>query len=130
VTNYLTNALKYSAADRPVAVGLQLGEQQARVWVRDAGPGIPSEEQEQIWEPSHRARGITAQSGNGGGLGLGLHICRTVIEQHHGQVGVESARGQGATFWFSLPLTPPQPVLERCQEDVPEGRSGNGEPRS
>ena len=38
------------------------------------------------------------------GLGLGLYICRTIIERHQGQLGVESAPGQGSTFWFTLPL--------------------------
>ena len=112
VTNYLTNALKYSPADRPVAVGLQVDDQQARVWVRDEGPGLPPQEQERIWERFHRAPGIEVQSGSGVGvgLGLGLHICRTIIEQHHGQVGVQSAPGQGSTFWFSLLLATPEPA--------------------
>jgi signal transduction histidine kinase len=98
VTNYLTNALKYSPADRPVAVGLQVDDQQARVWVRDEGPGLPPQEQERIWERFHRAPGIEVQSGTGVGLGLGLYISRTIIEQHQGQVGVQSAPGQGSTF--------------------------------
>jgi signal transduction histidine kinase len=110
VTNYLTNALKYSPADRPVAVGLQVDDQQARVWVRDEGPGLPPQEQERIWERFHRAPGIEVQSGTGVGLGLGLYICRTIIEQHQGQVGVQSAPGQGSTFWFSLPPATPQPA--------------------
>jgi signal transduction histidine kinase len=107
VTNYLTNALKYSPDDRPIAVGLQVREQQARLWVSDVGPGLPPEEHERIWEPFHRATGIQIQSGSGVGLGLGLHVCRTIIEQHRGQVGVQSAPGQGATFWFTLPLATP-----------------------
>ncbi len=53
VTNYLTNALKYSAVDRPVVVGLQVDNQQARVWVRDEGPGLPPGEQERIWAGFH-----------------------------------------------------------------------------
>jgi signal transduction histidine kinase len=110
VTNYLTNALKYSPADRPVEVGLQVNDQQARVWVRDEGPGLPPQEQERIWERFHRAQGIEVLSGSGVGLGLGLHISRTIIEQHQGQVGVQSAPGQGATFWFSLPLATPEPA--------------------
>jgi signal transduction histidine kinase/PAS domain-containing protein len=104
VTNYLTNALKYSPADRPIEVGLERVDHSARVWVRDEGPGIPSEEQKRIWERFYRVKGIEPQSGTGGGLGLGLHVCRTIIEQHRGQVGVESAPGQGSTFWFTLPL--------------------------
>jgi signal transduction histidine kinase/PAS domain-containing protein len=104
VTNYLTNALKYSPADRPIEVGLERVGQSARVWVRDEGPGIPPDEQKRIWERFHRVKGIEPQGGTGGGLGLGLHVCRTIIEQHRGQVGVESTPGQGATFWFTLPL--------------------------
>ncbi|HEU5200708.1 MAG TPA: ATP-binding protein [Ktedonobacterales bacterium] len=109
VTNYLTNALKYSPADRPIDVGLERVGHSARVWVRDEGPGIPPEEQTRIWERFHRVKGIEARGGPGGGLGLGLHVCRTIIEQHHGQVGVESAPGQGSTFWFTLPLECSQP---------------------
>jgi PAS domain S-box-containing protein len=104
VTNYLTNALKFSAEDCPVAVGLDMEAEQARVWVRDQGPGLPADEQERIWECFHRVNGIEVLSGSGVGLGLGLHICRMIIERHQGQVGVQSAPGQGSTLWFSLPL--------------------------
>ncbi|HKF35761.1 MAG TPA: HAMP domain-containing sensor histidine kinase, partial [Ktedonobacteraceae bacterium] len=94
VTNYLTNALKYSPIEQPILVGLDVVDHQGRVWVRDQGPGLPQEEQARIWESFHRVQGIEAQSGNGDGLGLGLHICRSIIEHHQGQVGVESAPGQ------------------------------------
>jgi signal transduction histidine kinase len=125
VTNYLTNALKYSPADRPVAVGLQVDNQQARLWVRDAGPGLPPEEQEHIWERFHQVKGIEVQSGSGVELGLGLYVCRTIIEQHHGQVGVQSARGAGSTFWFGLPLA--VPALEGSEAGAPEGPPPDGE---
>src|SRR5262249_58734731 len=69
LTNFLTNALKYSPAEQPVEVGLDR-EEQVRVWVRDGGPGIPKEEQGQIWERFHRVPGIQLQSGSGIGLGL------------------------------------------------------------
>jgi signal transduction histidine kinase len=128
VTNYLTNALKYSPADQPVTVGLQVDEQQARLWVRDEGPGLPPGEQEQVWKRFHRSRGIEVQSGSGVGLGLGLHICQTIIEQHQGQVGVQSARGAGSTFWFSLPLATPEPALEGCEEETPEDSARDGGP--
>jgi signal transduction histidine kinase len=123
VTNYLTNALKYSPAEQPITVGLQMDEQQARLWVRDAGPGLPPGEQEHIWKRFHRAHGIEAQSGSGGGLGLGLHISKTIIEQHQGQVGVQSARGAGSTFWFSLPLVTPAPARQGSESGAPEGQS-------
>lgn len=104
VANYLTNALKYSGADRPVEARLHLYGDTARVSVRDDGPGLPPEEQPRVWELFHRAPSIAVQSGSAIGLGMGLHICKTLIELHGGRVGVESAEGQGAAFWFTLPL--------------------------
>jgi signal transduction histidine kinase len=106
VTNYLTNALKYSPTSCPVTVGLDVDARRARVWVRDEGPGLPPEEQERIWERFERIKGIEVQSGSGIGLGLGLYICRSIIERHQGQVGIESTPGQGSAFWFTVPLAP------------------------
>jgi signal transduction histidine kinase len=105
VTNYLTNALKYAPAEYPIEVGAKMGHQQGRVWVHDEGPGLPPEEQVRVWEPFHRIEGTKVQRTSGIGLGLGLHICRRIIEQHGGQVGVESAPGGGSTFWFTLPVS-------------------------
>jgi signal transduction histidine kinase len=108
VTNYLTNALKYSPEDQLVAVllsdvGAGAGAA-ARVAVADRGPGLPQSELDRVWQRYYRAEGIRPQSGSGHGLGLGLHICKTIVESHGGQVGVESTVGQGSTFWFTLPL--------------------------
>ncbi len=104
VTNYLTNALKYSPPGAPVAVALSHVDDQVRVEVRDCGPGLSAEQRAHIWERFHRVPGIKQQSGSGAGLGLGLYICRTIVERHHGQVGVESKPGKGSMFWFSVPL--------------------------
>jgi signal transduction histidine kinase len=104
ITNYLNNALKYSPTDRPVDVSLRVARKTARVSVRDQGPGLSVAEQKSIWERFYQVDRIKAQSGSAGGLGLGLHICKTIIEQHQGQVGVESTPGEGSTFWFTLPL--------------------------
>jgi signal transduction histidine kinase len=104
VTNYLTNALKYSADDQPVEVRVASAGSAAYVSVRDYGTGIPVVEQERIWRRFYRAPGIAVRSGTNIGLGLGLHISKAIIEQHGGQVGVESTVGRGSTFWFTLPL--------------------------
>ena len=106
VTNFLTNALKYSPAGRPVEVRVEVEPHQARVLVRDFGPGLPLSEQEHIWERFHRAQGVEVQSGTSVGLGLGLYISHMIVERHQGQIGVESTPSQGATFWFTLPLLP------------------------
>jgi PAS domain S-box-containing protein len=111
LTNYLTNAVRYSPSDQPIEVALQLVEQapedgggtDVRVAVRDHGPGIAPEQRTTIWDRFQRAH---SASEAGGGLGLGLYIARTIIERHGGHVGVESTVGQGATFWFTLPLAP------------------------
>lgn len=104
VSNYLSNALKYSPKDRPVAVRLTVQGELARVEVADEGPGLSAEQQARIWERFHRVPEIQVQSGSGVGLGLGLHICRMIIEQHQGAVGVQSTPGAGSIFWFTLPL--------------------------
>lgn len=104
ITNYVTNAIRYSNSDQPVHIGLIVQENMARVWVRDHGPGLSKEAQEKVWRCFHQVKEVPVQSGSEKGLGLGLYICQTLIEQHHGEVDVESTPGQGSTFWFSLPL--------------------------
>lgn len=106
VANYMTNALKYSAEERPVEVEVSMRDDVARVAVRDGGPGLSPREQERVWERYYRVPGVEPISDNseGSGLGLGLHICKKIVEKHGGAVGVESMLGAGSTFWFTLPL--------------------------
>jgi PAS domain S-box-containing protein len=125
IANYLTNALKYSAMDRPVEVTVEtcrevldeVGESRvARVAVCDAGPGLPKAEQVRVWEPFHRAPGVTVRGGAlGNSMGLGLHVCKAIVEAHGGRVGVESAVGSGSTFWFTLPLAMPALIPHACE---------------
>lgn len=103
ITNFLSNALKYSPADRPVTLTLSAEDGIARIAVHDAGPGIPTFELDHIWDQFHRVEGIKAQNGTQS-LGLGLYICRAFVERHGGRVGVESVVGEGSTFWCALPL--------------------------
>jgi len=116
IANLLSNALKYSPADRPVALSLAPEGQPAgpdmppasfvRVSVRDEGPGIPQAALSRVFERFYRVPSIDVQSGERQGLGLGLYICRQLVERHGGQVGVDSGVGRGSTFWFTLPLAP------------------------
>ncbi len=86
-------------------VAVNTAEDFVRVVVRDEGPGLSLLEQQRIWERFYRVEGIEVKSGDSGvGLGLGLHICRTIIESQGGQVGLESVPEHGSAFWFMLPL--------------------------
>jgi signal transduction histidine kinase len=103
ITNYLTNSLRYSPADRPVEVGVQVRGDWVRVVVRDEGLGLTLAEQQRIWERFHRvARIHVVGDDTGAGLGLGLYLCKTIVEQHEGRLGVRSTPGKGSTFWFAL----------------------------
>jgi signal transduction histidine kinase len=104
LTNYISNALKYSEATKPVEVQLTCEGQVACIAVRDEGPGLSNEEQQRVWECFYQAPDIKVLSGSGVGLGLGLYISQTIIQRHHGQVGVQSTPGKGSTFWFTLPI--------------------------
>jgi signal transduction histidine kinase len=109
IDNYLSNALKYSPADSPIIVSLAACDDGAvRVCVCDKGQGIAPETQARIWNVFERLDSGGAQRAQGVNLGLGLHICKTIIALHGGNVGVESAVGAGSTFWFTLPLAAPE----------------------
>ncbi len=114
VANFVTNALKYSAPDRPVVVAVRRERDTVRVQVRDQGPGLTDEQQRTIWERYRRVQAVPVlddSRGIGGGLGLGLYVSRTIIQDHGGAVGVESTPGVGSTFWFTLGLAEPDGEL-------------------
>jgi two-component system sensor histidine kinase/response regulator len=103
ITNLLSNAVKYSpGADR---VTLQISREGARahVAVSDHGIGIAEDEASHVFTRYFRT---DKGKDRAKGLGLGLYICRALIEAHGGAIGVNSRPGQGSTFWFTLPLAP------------------------
>lgn len=102
LTNYLDNAHRFSPADQPIKIFLEVRDTLAHVAVRDHGPGIPDAERERIWQRFQQSQ--RQPTGSGGGLGLGLYITRAIIQQHRGSIGFESRAGEGSTFWFALPL--------------------------
>jgi NtrC-family two-component system sensor histidine kinase KinB len=98
VANLLTNASRYSVDGDEIELHVSTVGQQLRVRVTDHGPGISSEDQQRIFGAWVRVEGSTP-----GGLGLGLNIVQNLVQQQGGRVGIESTRGQGATFWFTVP---------------------------
>jgi Na+/proline symporter/nitrogen-specific signal transduction histidine kinase len=102
VINLLSNAIKYCEPGvGRVHVRLTRSPAQARLEVVDNGPGIRPEEQERIFEKFHQIR--SAAKGKPHGAGLGLAICKTIVEGHGGRIWVESQPGSGARFVFTLP---------------------------
>jgi PAS domain S-box-containing protein len=102
--NYLTNALKFAPESEPVRVGITVKAATVQVWVADQGPGLSVEQQAHIWKRFYQISQPPLQNGWKAGLGLGLYLCEQLIHRQQGEVGVESRPGQGATFWFALPL--------------------------
>jgi PAS domain S-box-containing protein len=94
--NLIGNALKYSRDDPP---RVWIGARDGAIYVRDNGIGIPPQHQREIFEMFKR---LHARDAYGGGAGAGLAIVRRIVESHGGRIWVESAPGEGATFWFTL----------------------------
>ena len=104
LNNLLDNALKYSPAPEPVWVQAARSGEAVVVSVRDRGPGIPTHEVGRIFEKFYRADEVNNRQVRGSGLGLS--ICRGLVEAHGGTIWVESQIGEGSVFRFTLPLRP------------------------
>jgi len=98
--NLFTNAIKY-APGSPIHVNLKQREQYLLVAITDQGPGIPQESLSLIFERFYRVRTEKAT-----GTGLGLYICKQIIDAHRGKIWAESILGQGTTFFIELPINP------------------------
>ena len=105
LVNLLTNAHKYTPDSGQMTISFEptLAAQQVKLGITDNGPGIPPDEQERIFDRYYR-RVQHERSGKITGSGLGLPIARRLTELHGGKLEVESAVGQGSTFWLELPL--------------------------
>jgi len=112
--NLIANAVKFTDHGR-VWVEVTGSDDAVTVRVSDTGLGIPPAEREAIFDEFHQSE--RTAGGGFGGLGLGLAICRRLIELHGGRIGVEGSadEGGGATFWFVLPATrETDPALDRA----------------
>jgi signal transduction histidine kinase len=100
LVNLLENAARYAPEGAPITVVVSATEAAvARVTVRDRGPGVAPVERARIFD--RFVRGAAAEGK--GGLGIGLYLCRLIMERHGGAIGVDSTDGEGAAFWIDLP---------------------------
>ncbi|MHB0871607.1 MAG: sensor histidine kinase, partial [Chloroflexota bacterium] len=101
VSNLVSNAVKFTPEGGTITVLAREEGDEVVYSVRDTGVGIPGDQQERIFEPFYQVS--EGPSRLHGGMGLGLAICRHVIERHEGRLFVESVEGQGSAFHFALP---------------------------
>jgi len=106
--NLLSNANKYAPGSQ-IAVASDRRDNVVEIGVQDNGPGIPPEHVPHLFERFYR---VPEQTANVRGTGLGLYICRKIIEAHSGEIGVESQEGSGTRIFFTLPIEVMEPVPE------------------
>ena len=98
--NLLENAAKYSPGDQPIIVSAEQRADMVAISVADRGAGIESVEQDLIFDKFYRGQ---SQRYRVSGTGMGLAICRAIVEAHHGSISVISQPGRGSVFTFTLP---------------------------
>lgn len=103
ITNFISNAIKYSPDSERIIVKLFSNSKEARICVQDFGVGIQKEKQAKIFERFYRVTG--AKEDTFPGLGLGLYISTEIIRRHNGKIWVKSKEAKGSTFCFSLPFS-------------------------
>ena len=101
LVNLLSNAIKYSPTDAAIAIGAtRQSENIVEVWVHDRGLGIPADAQGRLFERFYRVR--HHDRANTSGTGLGLSLCKLLVENQGGHIGFESVHGAGSRFYFTL----------------------------
>ncbi len=125
VFNLLNNAYKYAPPGSAVELCARAQGERVRVRVRDSGPGIPKEHQPYLFDRFYRSD--EARTRQDGGAGLGLAICKRIVDAHGGDIRVESEPGKGATFVIDLPLSGGNPeTQDRLRSVMRHIGSGNG----
>ena len=101
LVHLIENAAKYSPADAPIRITAEAKDQILTINIADRGPGIDDFEQSLVFEKFYRGRNQRVQVH---GTGMGLAICKAIVEAHGGRLGVTSQLGHGSVFYFSLPV--------------------------
>ena len=102
--NLISNALKYAPRGGEIRVGgKMMSDELVQLWVSDQGMGIPKEQLPKMFQRFHRVDNRDTREI--GGTGIGLFLVKAFVEQHHGQIWIESEHGKGTTIFFTLPTT-------------------------
>ncbi len=102
VENLIDNAIRYTKGKGKVEIGLERREKDLFFKIKDLGVGIPKKEQRYIFQKFFRAENILKERTRGSGLGL--YVCKSIIEKLGGKIWFESKEGKGTTFYFTLPI--------------------------
>lgn len=116
--NVLENAVKYTPDGSRIDIGAAISGDRVKVTVDDNGPGLPKNREDAIFQMFERGRKESATPG----VGLGLAICRAIVEAHGGTIVGETRSGGGARFTIDLPRGEP-PALDALESDSPPGAS-------
>ena len=100
--NLLNNAVKYTPESATIVIGTKREDDMALVWVEDDGQGIPEGAEDRIFDMFYT--GVKRSPDSRRGIGLGLALCKSIVQAHGGQIGVANAFPHGARFWFTLPI--------------------------
>lgn len=103
--NLLSNAIKYSPPGGSISIDVKLLDEGVEIGVTDRGEGIPREHLDKVFERYKQVSRYDHSVKRGSGLGLS--ICKAIVEAHGGIIGVKSVVGKGSTFWFTVPDSPP-----------------------
>jgi signal transduction histidine kinase/CheY-like chemotaxis protein len=107
-TNLISNAIKFTGEGGTIELGAAQNDGETTVWVKDSGVGIPAHEIGDLFEKYRQTQ--SGKTSEHKGTGLGLVICKMIVESHGGKIWAESQEGKGTTFFFTLPATREIPV--------------------
>jgi signal transduction histidine kinase len=119
LANLISNAIKFSDPGADVLIRAHADDSRVVVEIEDHGRGIPSEKLETVFDKFQQVDASVSREM--GGTGLGLTICKSIIEQHGGEIAVESIEGEGSTFTFWVPVIPERFVRPNSALDLSVG---------